>query len=178
MRIYTLDYEPDRLNDFNEYFVCYREMGNIKYFNEFLYFYEPILEKYINNFLRHYSLSSDRAEDLKQIFSSVLWSELQNYCSEIPLLQIIKYKVWKEWHEYVGKCCGNVSVDSYYRYEMMRKTAFLFSRYSKEKDFQECIGQIAKELSVSEKTVKTIFVLQRALFKRTTLILMIHAMKI
>ena len=154
MRIYTLDYEPDRLDDFNEYFVRYRETGNIKYFNEFLYFYEPTLEKYINNFLRHYSLSSDRAEDLKQIFSSVLWSEIQSYHSEIPLLQIIKYKVWKAWHEYVGKCCGNVSVDSYYRYEMMRKTAFLFSQYSKNLDFQNCIGQIAKELFVYEKTVK------------------------
>lgn len=96
MRIYTLDYEPNRLDDFNEYFVRYHETGNIKYFNEFLYFYEPTLEKYINNFLRHYSLSSDRAEDLKQIFSSVLWAELQNYHSEIPLLQMIKYKVWKE----------------------------------------------------------------------------------
>ena len=46
MRIYTLDYEPDRLDDFNEYFVRYLETGNIKYFNEFLYFYEPTLEKY------------------------------------------------------------------------------------------------------------------------------------
>ena len=164
MRIYRLDYEPDRLDDFNEYFVRYRETGNIKYFNEFLYFYEPTLEKYINNFLRHYSLSSDRAEDLKQIFSSVLWSEIQSYHSEIPLLQIIKYKVWKAWHEYVGKCCGNVSVDSYYRYEMMRKTAFLFSQYSKKFGFSKLYRANSKRTFCFRKDSKKLSLFFRGLY--------------
>ena len=39
--MYELDYTPVRLNDWNEYFVRYRETGEIKYYNEFLHFYEP-----------------------------------------------------------------------------------------------------------------------------------------
>ena len=39
--MYELDYSPVRLNDWNEYFVRYRETGEIKYYNEFLHILVP-----------------------------------------------------------------------------------------------------------------------------------------
>ena len=90
--MYELDYTSVRLNDWNEYFVRYRETGEIKYYNEFLYFYEPVLDKRVDEFIHRFELEEYRAEDLKQIFSSLLWEELQTYDSEIPLLQLIRFK--------------------------------------------------------------------------------------
>lgn len=85
--MYELDYTPIRLADWNEYFVRFRETGDIKYYNEFLHFYEPILQERVLRFIRRYELEEYRAEDLKQIFSSLLWEELQTYGSGLPLLQ-------------------------------------------------------------------------------------------
>ena len=48
--MYELDYQPDRL-DWNEYFVRYKESGEIKYFKEFLHYYEPYLDRKVNRFL-------------------------------------------------------------------------------------------------------------------------------
>ena len=47
--MYELDYQPDRL-DWNEYFVRYKEDGEIKNFKEFLHFYEPYLDRKVNKF--------------------------------------------------------------------------------------------------------------------------------
>ena len=82
--MYELDYTPIRLADWNEYFVRFRETGDIKYYNEFLHFYEPILQERVLRFIRRYELEEYRAEDLKQIFSSLLWEELQTYGSGLP----------------------------------------------------------------------------------------------
>ena len=40
--MYQLDYVPIRLANLNDYFVRYKETKDEKYFNEFLYFYEPV----------------------------------------------------------------------------------------------------------------------------------------
>ena len=102
--MYELDYQPDRL-DWNEYFDRYKESGEIKYFKEFLHYYEPYLDRKVNRFIKRYELEDYRAEDLKQIFSFLLWEELQGYNSEIPLLQLIKYKVQAAWQEYIRVNC-------------------------------------------------------------------------
>lgn len=99
--MYQLNYVPIRLANLNDYFVRYKETNYEKYFNEFLYFYEPILNRNAQLFINKYSLDNNRINDLKQIFSSLLWSELQSYDSDIPLLQLIKYKALKAWHKYV-----------------------------------------------------------------------------
>ena len=76
--MYELDYQPERL-DWNEYFERYRQSKEVKYYYEFLHFYEPFLDRKVNRFIKRYELEDYRAEDLKQIFVTVLWEELQTY---------------------------------------------------------------------------------------------------
>lgn len=152
--MYQLDYVPIMLANLNDYFTRYRETRNEKYFNEFLYFYEPVLNRNAKLFIKKYGLDSNRIDDLKQIFSSLLWSELQSYDSDTPLLQLIKYKVLKAWHEYVRTVCGNVHIDNNNLYQNLRKVALLHSQQLKSKPLEKVIADIAKELNISENTVQ------------------------
>lgn len=151
--MYQLDYVPIRLANLNDYFVRYRETKDEKYFNEFLYFYEPVLNRNAQLFIKKYGLDSNRIDDLKQIFSSLLWCELQSYDSDIPLLQLIKYKVLKAWHEYVRTVCGNVHIDNNNLYQNLRKVALLYSQQPNDKPLEEAVTDIAKKLNISENTV-------------------------
>lgn len=152
--MYQLDYILIKLDNLNDYFTRYRETRNEKYFNEFLYVYEPVLNRNAKLFITKYGLDSNRIDDLKQIFSSLLWSELQNYDSDIPLLLLIKYKVLKAWHEYVRTVCGNVHIDNNNLYQNLRKVALLHSQQLKSKPLEKVIADIAKELNISENTVR------------------------
>lgn len=152
--MYQLDYVPIRLDNLNDYFIHYKETRNEKYFNEFLYFYEPVLNRNAQLFIKKYSLESSRIDDLKQIFSSLLWSELQSYDSDIPLLQLIKYKVIKAWHEYVRTVCGNVHIDNNNLYQNLRKVALLYSQQPNDKPLEEAVTDIANELNISKNTVR------------------------
>ena len=152
--MYQLDYVPIRLYNLNDYFISYRETNDEKYFNEFLYFYEPVLNRNAQLFIKKYSLDSNRIDDLKQIFSSLLWSELQNYDSDIHLLQLIKYKVLKAWHEYVLTVCGNVHIDNDNQYKNLRKVALLYSKQPNDNPLEEAIANFAKELNISKSTVQ------------------------
>lgn len=151
--MYQLDYVPIKLDNLNDYFTRYRETRNEKYFNEFLYFYEPVLNRNAQLFMKKYGLDSNRIDDLKQIFSSLMWIELQNYDSDIPLLQLIKYKVLKAWHEYVRTVCGNVHIDNDNLYQNLRKVALLFSQQQNDKPLEVAVTDIAKELNISKNTV-------------------------
>ena len=152
--MYQLDYGPIRLDDLNDYFIHYKETRNEKYFNEFLYFYEPVLNRNAQLFIKKYSLESSRIDDLKQIFSSLLWSELQSYDSDIPLLQLIKYKALKAWHKYVRTVCSNVHIDNDNQYMNLRKVALLHSQQPNDKPLEEAVTDIANELNISENTVQ------------------------
>lgn len=152
--MYQLNYVPIRLANLNDYFVRYKETKDEKYFNEFLYFYEPVLNRNAQLFINKYSLDNNRINDLKQIFSSLLWSELQSYDSDIPLLQLIKYKALKAWHEYVRTVCGNVHIDNNNLYQNLRKVALLHSQQPKSKPLEKVIADIAKELNISKNTVR------------------------
>lgn len=152
--MYQLGYIPIRLANLNDYFTRYRETKEEKYFNEFLYFYEPVINRNAQLFMKKYILDSNRIDDLKQIFSSLLWSELQSYDSDIPLLQLIKYKVLKAWHEYVRTVCGNVHIDNDNQYMNLRKVALLHSQQPKSKPLKKVIADIAKKLNISENTVQ------------------------
>ena len=151
--MYQLGYIPIRLTNLNDYFIRYKETKDEKYFNEFLYIYEPAINRNAQLFMKKYGLDSNRIDDLKQIFSSLLWSELQNYDSDIPLLQLIKYKVLKAWHEYVRTVCGNVHINNDNLYQNIRKVALLFSQQQNDKPLEEVVTDIAKELNISENTV-------------------------
>lgn len=152
--MYQLDYVPTKLDNLNDYFILYRETKDKKYFNEFLYFYEPVLNRNAQLFINKYSLDNNRINDLKQIFSSLLWCEMQNYDSDIPLLQLIKYKVLKAWHEYVRTVCGNVHIDNYNLYQNLRKVALLYSQQTNDKPLEEAVKDIANELNISKNTVR------------------------
>lgn len=152
--MYQLDYVPIKPANLNDYFVRYKETNYEKYFNEFLYFYEPVLNRNAQLFITKYGLDSNRIDDLKQIFSSLLWCELQSYDSDIPLLQLIKYKVLKAWHEYVRTVCGNVHIDNNNLYQNLRKVALLHSQQPKSKPLEKVIADITKELNISENTVR------------------------
>ena len=152
--MYQLNYVPIRLANLNDYFVRYKETKNKKYFNEFLYFYEPVLNRNAQLFINKYSLDNNRINDLKQIFSSLLCSELQSYDSDIPLLQLIKYKALKAWHKYVRTVCGNVHINNDNLYQNLRKVALLYSQQPKSKPLEKVIADIAKKLNISENTVQ------------------------
>ncbi len=152
--MYQLGYVPIRLDDLNDYFIHYKETRNEKYFNEFLYFYEPVLNRNTQLFIKKYGLDGNRIDNLKQIFSSMLWGELQSYDSDIPLLQLIKYKVLKAWQEYVRTVCGNVHIDNNNLYQNLRKIALLYSQQPNDNPLEEAVTDISNELNISERTVR------------------------
>ena len=134
--MYELEYKPERL-DWNVYFIRFKETGDIRFFREFLHFYEPVLDRKIGRFIEHYELEDYRAEDFKQIFSFLLWEELQSYDSEIPLLQLIKYKVQTAWHEL-----------------LLKKIAYLYYQKKDNNSLSEIIPEIAAELEITEENVE------------------------
>ncbi len=95
-------------------------------FKEFLHFYEPYLDSRVSKFINRYELEDYRAEDLKQIFVTVLWEELQTYDSEMPLLQLIKYDVLSAWHDYVRINCVNFKLENRHQYALLKKIAYLY----------------------------------------------------
>ena len=152
--MYELDYQPERL-DWNEYFVRYKESGEIKYFKEFLHFYEPYLDRKANRFISRYELEDYRAEDLNQIFVSVLWEELQIYDSEMPLLQLIKYKIISAWNDYVRINCGNFKLDNRHQYAVLKKIAYLYyQKKENEKPLSQIISEISDEMDLTEDSIE------------------------
>ena len=156
--MYELDYQPDRL-DWNEYFIRYKESDEIKYFKEFLHFYEPYLDRKVNRFIKRYELEDYRAEDLKQIFVTVLWEELQTYDSDMPLLQLIKFTVMSAWHDYVRINCGNLKLENRHQYALLKKTAYLYyQKKEKDKPLLQIISEIAEEIDLSEDSIENYLV--------------------
>lgn len=152
--MYELDYQPERL-DWNEYFVRYKESGEIKNFKEFLHFYEPYLDRKVNRFIKQYELEDYRAEDLKQIFVTALWEELQAYDSEIPLLQLIKFTVMSAWHDYVRINCGNFKLDNRHQYALLKKIAYLYyQKKENDKPMSQIISEIAEEMNLTEDSIE------------------------
>lgn len=66
--MYELDYTPERL-DWNEYFVRYKESGEIKCFKEFLHYYEPYLDRKVNRFIKRYELEDYHIKLIDRIYS-------------------------------------------------------------------------------------------------------------
>ena len=156
--MYELDYQPERL-DWNEYFVRYKNTGKIKYFREFLHFYELFLDRKAKQFIKRYELEDYRAEDLKQIFVAVLWEELQAYDSDMPLLQLIKFTVMSAWHDYVRINCGNFKLDNRHQYALLKKIAYLYYRKKEnDKPLSQIISEIAAEMNLTEHSIENYLV--------------------
>ena len=156
--MYELDYAPERL-DWNEYFTRYKETRDIKYYREFLHYYEPVLDRKTRRFIDKHEIEDSRAEDLKQIFSFLLWEELHNYKSELPLLQLIKYKVQTAWQEYVRVNCGNFQIDNRHQYLLLKRIAYLYyQKKDNNNSLSEIISEIAAELNLTEESVENYLV--------------------
>ena len=91
---------------------------------------------------------------MKQIFSFLLWEELQSYDSELPLLQLIKYKVQAAWQEYVRVNCSNFQVDNRHQYLLLKKIAYLYYQKKDNNSLSEIIPEIAAELEITEENVE------------------------
>lgn len=155
LNMYQLGNEPEKFDDFNEYFIKYIETKDSRFFNEFLHFYEPVLNRRSTEFISKYHLEEYRLPDLKQIFVSQLWDELQKYTadSELPLLQIMKYNTSKAWLEYIRTDCGVVSLDNENQHRKLRKVAALYFKLKDSKPYDEIVREISKQLNLSVETV-------------------------
>ena len=154
--IYKLNYVPDKLEDFNDYFTRYIQTKDIRYFNEFLHFYEPILNIKADKYIKKNNLEQNRLADLKQIFASLLWSELQDYDinNPLPLLQIIKFKLTKSWDEYVRTSCGTITIDKENRYRNLNAVMKHYRMKPVERTLDEKVKDISEILQISENTVR------------------------
>ena len=154
--MYKLNYEPDKFDDFNDYFTQYIQTKDIRCFNEFLHFYEPILNIKTDRYIKKNGLEQNRLADLKQIFASLLWAELQSYDinNPLPLLQIIKFKLTKSWDEYIRTSCGTITIDKENRYRNYNAVMKHYRMQPIERTPDEKIKNISKELQISEKTVR------------------------
>ncbi|MEE0930902.1 MAG: hypothetical protein UIM53_07880 [Acutalibacteraceae bacterium] len=162
--MYKLNYKPEKLDDFNDYFTQYIQTNDIRYFNEFLYFYEPILNTKADKYIKKNNLEQNRLADLKQIFASLLWSELQDYDinNPLPLLQIIKFKLTKSWDEYVRTSCGTITIDKENRYRNLNAVMKRYHMQPIEKTHDEKVKNISKEFQISEKTVRDLLETSKA----------------
>ena len=105
--------------------------------------------------INRYELEDYRAEDLKQIFVTVLWEELQTYDSDMPLLQLIKYKVMTAWHDYVRINCGNITLDNRHQYAVLKKIAYLYyQKKENDKPLSQIISEISAEMNLTEESIE------------------------
>ena len=111
--MYQLRPVPERVEDYNEYFVRAIYERNNVYIAHFLHYYEGILNRKAERFIETYSISTSYFVDLKLTFVSILWEEFLKYdpTNPIPLLQIIKLKVSRAWHKMVAKQIGALTVN-------------------------------------------------------------------
>ncbi len=154
--IYRIENPLEKLENWNDYFIKYLTENKPEYFQTFLHYYESTLNKKAKQFISQYSLENDRLDDLKQIFVMVLIEELSKYDvnDKIPLLQKIKYPLWKKWQDYVRENCGTVVIDKAGTYNNTRKIARLYFELENTMSFDNIVCEISKQTKLTEKTVK------------------------
>lgn len=156
--IYRIENPPDKLDNWNDYFIKYLTENNQEYLQCFLHYYESTLNKKAYSFIKQYNLEEDRINDLKQIFVMVLIEELTKYDvnEKIALLQKIKYLLWSKWHEYVRENCGAVTIDKAGTYSNTRKVARLYFKLENTMPYDDIVSEIARQTKLTEKTVRNL----------------------
>lgn len=153
--IYKMKKPPPRLDDFNDYFVKYKTENDGGYIEQFLHYYEGILNSRVWRFIMNFHLEPNRRDDLKQIFCDVMLEKLSDLSpdDEVVFLQQIKYIVQGEWRNYVRTCCNSVYVDKVGTYDNIRKVARLY--YEKEGlvPYDELVSEIAEKVKLTARTV-------------------------
>ena len=132
--MYQLTPAPQRLEDFNDYFIRAIETRDHSFFSAFLHYYEPVLNKKARKFIETYAISTDYFADLKQTFVCVLWEQFLKYDknNEIPLLQIAKPLVYDSWQSMVARQIGAVTMSAK-MYALWRKVAVIVNQVRSEK---------------------------------------------
>lgn len=156
--IYRIDNPPDKLDNWNDYFIKYLTENNQEYLQCFLHHYESTLNKKVYAFINQYNLEEDRLDDFKQIFVMVLIEELTKYDvnDKIVLLQKIKYPLWNKWHEYVRENCGTVTIDKAGTYSNTRKIARMYFELENTMPYDDIVSEITRQTKLTEKTVRNL----------------------
>lgn len=154
--IYQIENPEKKLENWNDYFIKYLTENKPIYFQSFLHYYESTLNKKAKSFISQYNLENNRIDDLKQIFVMVLIEELSKYDvnDKIPLLQKVKYPLWKKWQDYVRENCGTIVIDKAGTYNNTRKIARLYFQMEDAMSFDDIVCEISQQLKLSEKTVR------------------------
>lgn len=118
--IYKMNNPPPRLDDLNNYFIKYKTENDGGYIEQFLHYYEGILNSKVWRFIMNFHLEPHRRDDLKQIFCDVMLEKLPDFSpdDEIVFLQQIKYIVQGERRNYVRTCCNAAYVDKVGTYDI------------------------------------------------------------
>lgn len=153
--IYQMKKPPPRLDDLNDYFVKYKTENDGGYIEQFLHYYEGILNSKVWRFIMNFHLEPNRREDLKQIFCDVMLEKLPDYSpgDKVVFLQQIKHIVQGEWRNYVRTCCNAAYVDKVGTYDNIRKVARLY--YEKEGfvPYDELVTEISEKVHLTARTV-------------------------
>jgi len=153
--IYQMKKTPPRLDDFNDYFVKYKTENDGRYIEQFLHYYEGVLNNRVWKFIINFHLEPDRRDDLKQIFCDVMLEKLPDFSPDdkVVFLQQIKHTVQGEWRNYVRTCCNAAYVDKVGTYDNTRKVARLY--YEKEGfvPYDELVNEIADKVNLTARTV-------------------------
>lgn len=154
--IYQLPEPPERLKDFNDYFVRYAQEKDELLFAVFLHYYEPVMNKYAGRFMRLYDIHIDYLVDLKQIQAFTIWNAMQDYAPDDPvvLLQKVRYTVLGNWHLFARTACGTLTVSTSGAYNHLLKVAKIYYEYCETMRESELTEMIADELELTKKTVR------------------------
>ena len=153
--IYKMKKPPPWLDDFNDYFVKYKTENDGGYIEQFLHYYEGILNSKVRRFMMNYHLEPHRRDDLKQIFCDVMLEQLPAYSpdDEVVFLQQIKYIVQGEWRNYVRTCCNAAYVDKVGTYDNIRKVARLYYENESIVPYDKLVTEIAEKVHLTARTV-------------------------
>lgn len=154
--IYQLPEPPERLKNFNDYFVLYAKEKDEMLFAAFLHYYEPVMNRYASRFMRLYDIHIDYLVDLKQIQAYTIWNAMQEYDPGDPivLLQKVRYTVLGGWHQFARTVCGTLTVSTSGAYNHLLKAAKIYYEHCETMREDKLIEKIADELELTKKTVR------------------------
>ncbi len=81
-KIYQLDYVPTKRDNLNDYYTRYRKTKDEKYFNEFLYFPDPVLNRNAHRFKQNSNLDIHNQDNENYFNFSIIDVEIDTLSPE------------------------------------------------------------------------------------------------
>ena len=152
-----------RFDDLNAYFVEAIKCRDKGYFEAFIRAYEPVLQSRAERFVSHYNLSTDDAEDIKQIFLESLWFAFLSYdaADPIPLLQYVKKAAVMRQLDYIRTTKNACTVPTQNGYAELRKVMRIYNS-APELSADARIALAVKETGFAEKKVTELVAVGKA----------------